>query len=214
MSKKDQNKKNRDIHNKEEVLDVEPTGKDAGSGEDRDDNIEPKPGNGAAEKKKTDKESAPAVQEDDELAKLRDEVNEMKEKYLRLYSEFENYRKRNARERVELISNANADLIVELLPVLDDFERAEEAVKNGDKDEHAFKGFELIHKRLRKTLQDQGLKEMEDARGSEFDTEYHEAVAQFPVEDEKLKGKIYDVVEKGYFLNDKVIRFAKVVTGS
>ena len=214
MSKKTKSRKKTDTNHTEEVLDMENEEKFAGEHDNEPD------GDGAVSDSEVDageepdKASEQAGDKDDEMAKLQNEVGEMKEKYLRLYSEFENYRKRNARERIELISNANQDLILELLPVLDDFERANEAIRKGGGDEPALKGVELIHKRFKNTLENQGLKEMEDGKGSDFDTEYHEAVAQFPVEDEALKGKVYDVVEKGYFLNDKVLRFAKVVTGA
>ena len=150
----------------------------------------------------------------DPSEQLARDLAEMKDKYLRLYSEFENFRRRNAKERLELISNANRELIVDLLPVLDDFERAEEALGQDDQSQNMRQGFELIHKRLKSILKGSGLKEMENQKGADFNTEYHEAIAQVPVEDKKLKGKVYDVVEKGYFLNDKVIRFARVVTGS
>jgi molecular chaperone GrpE len=214
MSKNDKRHKKSNIKSNQEVLDMEQEEQSAGAragSAPADDEV---PGEEAPAAEETDKASEQQTGEDDELSKLKNAVGEMKEKYLRLYSEFENYRKRNARERIELISSANRDLIVELLPVLDDFERASEAVRNGGGDKHAVEGFELIHKRLKSILKSQGLKEMEDGQGSDFDTEFHEAVAQFPVEDDTLKGKIYEVLEKGYFLHDKVIRFAKVVTGS
>jgi molecular chaperone GrpE len=214
MSKKDKGQKKTEMKDSEAVVDMEKEEQHAGE----DMQGTRAEGDGSVKEvagtDEPDKASGQRGGEDDELAKLKNEVGEMKEKYLRLYSEFENYRKRNARERIELISSANRDLIVELLPVLDDFERASEAVQNGGGDDHAVEGYKLIYKRLQNILKSQGLKEIEDGRGSDFDTEFHEAVAQFPVEDDKLKGKIYDVVEKGYFLNDKVIRFAKVVTGS
>lgn len=146
--------------------------------------------------------------------KLQAEVAEAKDKYLRLYSEFENFRRRNAKERLELVKTASSDLIEQLLPVLDDFERAREANQSQEDPEAIKEGFDLIHNKLFKSLEAKGLKVMDTAKGTDFDTEMHEAVTQFPVEEEPLKGKIIDTAEKGYYLGEKVIRFAKVVIGA
>jgi molecular chaperone GrpE len=144
--------------------------------------------------------------------KIKNELEEIKEKYLRLYSEFDNYRKRNARERLELIKTANEELMMALLPVLDDFDRAQKAVdKNGAS--AAIDGYELINSKLLKLLGQKGLKNMEVAKGSEFNPEFHEAIAQIPAEEE-FKGKVVDVIEQGYYLGEKVIRYAKVVIGA
>lgn len=145
--------------------------------------------------------------------KLTAELAEAKDKYLRLYSEFDNYRRRTAKEKLELMLTAGEKIIAELIPVLDDFERA---VKSADsKDEAAvLEGLTLISQKFEKTLQNQGLKVMETPEGTEFDSEIHEAITQIPAPSKKLKGKIVDTIEKGYYLSDKVIRFAKVVTGS
>jgi len=140
-------------------------------------------------------------------------VAEAKDKYLRLYSEFENFRRRTAKERIDLISTANKDLIVDLLPVLDDFERALKTLE-GDEHQSAREGMELIATKFRKTLDQKGLKEVEVEQGSDFDEEFHEAITQIPAPTEDLAGKVVDVVEKGYLLGEKVIRFAKVVTGA
>lgn len=142
------------------------------------------------------------------------EVEEAKDKYLRLYSEFENFRRRNAKERMDLIKTASSDLVSELIPTIDDFERAKKANETQEELKHVKEGFDLIYNKLVKTLQAKGLKVMETEKGTPFDADLHEAVTQFPVEDEKMKGKIIDTVEKGYFLGDKVIRFAKVVIGA
>ena len=142
------------------------------------------------------------------------EVAEAKDKYLRLYSEFENFRRRNAKERLELVKTASSDLIEQLLPVLDDFERAREANQSQEDPQAIKEGFDLIHNKLFKSLEAKGLKVMDTAKGTDFDTEMHEAVTRFPVEEEPLKGKIIDTAEKGYYLADKVIRFAKVVIGA
>lgn len=146
--------------------------------------------------------------------KLEIELAEAKDKYLRLYSEFENFRRRNAKERVDLIKTASSDLISELLPVIDDFERARQANEKQEDIEAIKEGFGLIHSKLSKSLEAKGLKVMETEKGTAFDADLHEAVTQFPVEDEELKGKIIDTVEKGYYLGEKVIRFAKVVIGA
>jgi molecular chaperone GrpE len=149
-------------------------------------------------------------QGDNELLKLKNEVAEQKDKYLRLYSEFENFRRRTAKEKFELIQAANEQLLKALLPVVDDFERAE---KTFDKNNKAFEGFFLISNKFRKTLEQNGVKAMEIERGSEFNADIHEAITQIPAPDQSLKGKIVEVIEKGYLLNEKVIRFAKVVIG-
>ena len=146
--------------------------------------------------------------------KLTIELAEAKDKYLRLYSEFENFRRRNAKERLELVKTASSDLMEQLLPVIDDFERAQNANKSQEDVEAIKEGFDLIHNKLFKTLENKGLKVMETAKGTEFDAELHEAITQFPTEEKELKGKIIDTVEKGYYLGEKVIRFAKVVIGA
>lgn len=146
--------------------------------------------------------------------KLEIELAEAKDKYLRLYSEFENFRRRNAKERIDLIKTASSDLMKELLPTIDDFERARKANENQEDIEAVKEGFNLISSKLMKTLEAKGLKLMETEKGTAFDADLHEAVTQFPVEDEKLKGKIIDTVEKGYYLGERVIRFAKVVIGA
>ena len=143
--------------------------------------------------------------ESDSLAK---ENQELKDKYVRLYSEFENYRRRTAKEKLEMISSASISLIQEILPVMDDFERSFK-VEGNDQE-----GSKLIYNKLGKILESKGLLPMEDLIGKEFDAEYHEAITQIPAPSEDLKGKIVDVVEKGYMLSDKVVRFAKVVIGN
>ncbi len=163
--------------------------------------------------RKHDKKKKQKDGEKAEIEKLKRELEEAKDKYLRLYSEFENYRRRTAKERLELISNANEDLLVHLLPVLDDFERAQKAMQEHKDHSVAEEGFNLIYSKLKNLLEQKGLKEMQDGPGTPFNPELHHAISQMPVEKKKMKGKIVDVVEKGYYLNDKVIRFAKVVTG-
>ena len=129
-----------------------------------------------------------------------------------MYSEFENFRRRTAKEKLDLIQSANEQLIKTLLPVIDDFDRAEKSFR--DKNDKELEGFFLIHSKFKKILEQAGVKIMDVKAGSDFNADLHEAITQIPAPDEKLKGKVVDVVEPGYLLNDKVIRFAKVVVGS
>ncbi len=146
----------------------------------------------------------------EEKAKL--ELAEMKDKYLRLYADFENFRRRTARERLELIGTANADTMKNILPVVDDFERAIKSFDATTEVKPLKEGVDLIYQKLYKTLESKGLKPMKTV-GLPFDAELHESIAQFPAPNPELKGMVVDEVEKGYFLNDKVIRYAKVVVG-
>ena len=150
------------------------------------------------------------------ITKIQDELTEAKDKYLRLYSEFENFRRRTAKEKLEMTQSANEQLIKSLLPVADDFERAEKSFTDIKSEEgrKEKEGFLLIHNKLKKVLEQYGTKPMDLGPGSDFNPDTQEAIAQTGVSDEKLKGKVVDVVEKGYTLNDKVIRFAKVVVGN
>lgn len=150
----------------------------------------------------------------DPTEKLEAELNESKDKYLRLYSEFENFRRRTSKEKLDLVSTANEGLIQALLPVLDDFERAEKSMTDDADIKSVKEGLDLIYNKFKGILEQKGVKKIEADKGSDFDVEYHEAITQIPAPEEELKGKIVDVVEKGYQLNDKVIRFAKVVTGA
>lgn len=141
---------------------------------------------------------------------LESEVVELKDKYLRLQADLENMRKRHARERIDLIHGASNDLIKELLPVLDDFERA--IAHEEQKGSEQLEGLNLIYNKFKRTLEGKGLKAM-DAMHQPFDTEFHEAITNIPAPSEDLKGKVVDVTEKGYFIQDTVIRYAKVVVG-
>ena len=145
--------------------------------------------------------------------KLIAEVAESKDKYLRLYSEFDNYRRRTSKEKLELMQIAGERIIVSLLSVLDDFNRAEQSLESSDANALA-EGIKLISDKFSKILDTEGLKLMETKPGTKFDTELHEAVTQIPAPSKKLKGKIVDTIERGYFLGDKVIRHAKVVIGA
>ena len=146
------------------------------------------------------------------VAELENQVAKDKDDYIRLMAEFDNFRRRTSQEKLELVSVASMDTIKGLLPVLDDCERAMAVLKDSADSEAAKEGTELIYHKLFAYLQSKGLAVI-DAAGKEFDTDLHEAVAQFPVQDEDKKGKVFDVVQTGYTLNGKVIRFAKVVVG-
>lgn len=136
-----------------------------------------------------------------------------KDRYIRLYAEFENYKKRTSKEKMEFFQYANQDMMISMLGVLDDFERAlKEIAKNGN--EADLQGVELIYNKFKNKLTEKGLKAMEVKAGDNFDVDFHEAITQTPAPSEELKGKIVDVIETGYTLGDKVIRFAKVVTGN
>ena len=157
-------------------------------------------------------ETAEETQETPQEPTMEEKYNELNNKYLRIHAEFDNYRKRTNKEKVDLISTANAGVLKDLLPVLDDFERA---IANNAKAEDinsVKEGFNLIFNKFSSILHAKGLKEMPVA-GETFDSELHEAIANIPAPKKKLKGKVVEAVEKGYYLNDKVIRYAKVVVG-
>lgn len=145
--------------------------------------------------------------------KLKAEATEWQNKYLRLYAEFDNFKRRTSKERLELMQIANKDVIVDLLTVLDDFERAQKSIDTATDIVSVKEGVTLIQHKLRGILNQKGLKEMESI-GHDFDADIHEGITSIPAPSEKLKGKIIDEIEKGYFLNDKVIRFAKVIIGA
>lgn len=158
----------------------------------------------------TNGQEIPAEQLISDLNKKYQETNE---KYLRLYSEFDNYRKRALKERIELSKTASEEMIAELLPVLDDFERAISSFENAGDVEPLKEGTKLVYNKFRNTLLQKGLQEAE-ALGKPFDTDFHEAIANIPAPSEEMKNRIIDVTQKGYLLNGKVIRFAKVVVGN
>ena len=145
--------------------------------------------------------------------KLQGELKQEKDKFLRLFAEFENYKRRTAKERIELFKTASQDVMTSLLPVLDDFERALSHIEDDKEAEELRKGVLLIYQKFLSTLQQKGLSVIEITQGDLFNADDHEAVTQIPATSKDLKGKIIDVVEKGYKLGDKVIRFPKVVIG-
>ena len=163
-------------------------------------------------KKESKKEKAKIEELEAKVAELENKVAKDKDDYIRLMAEFDNFRRRTSQERLELVSVASMDTIKGLLPVLDDCERALAVLRESKDADAAKEGTELIYHKLLAYLQSKGLAVI-DALGQDFDTDLHEAVAQFPVPEEDKKGKVFDVVQTGYTLNGKVIRFAKVVVG-
>ncbi len=166
----------------------------------------------AADEMENKEETATVEENVSEEDKLKAELTSVQDKYLRLYSEFENYKRRTTKERADLFKTANQESILAMLPVLDDFERALAAMPQTEENQKTREGVDLIYNKLKNTLTQKGLKEME-ANGKPFDPDFHEAITKIPAPSEDLKEKIVDVLEKGYFLHDKVIRFAKVVIG-
>lgn len=162
------------------------------------------------ESRKEKKEKARIETLEKEVKDLTDKIAKEKDDYIRLMAEFDNFRRRTSQEKLDLVSVAAEDTIKGLLPVLDDCERAMEALAKSDDNPAAKEGTELIYNKLTSYLQSKGLNRIE-AMGAEFNTDLHEAVAQFPVQEEEKKGKVYDVIQTGYTLNGKVVRFAKVV---
>jgi molecular chaperone GrpE len=152
------------------------------------------------------------VAEESETERLQADLQEQKDKYIRLMAEFDNFRRRTAKERLELIQTAGKDVIISLLDVLDDCDRAEKQIQNTDDVKLIKEGVFLVFSKMRASLQSKGVKEMKSVH-EEFDVEKHEAITEIPAPNDELKGKVIDEVQKGYYLNDKLIRFAKVVVG-
>jgi len=166
------------------------------------------------EAKETKKAKSPKKNKaEEDLEKLQNECNELKDKHLRLQAEFDNFRKRTLKEKTELMKSAGESILVNILPVIDDFDRALQTIgKTEKKDDPVVEGINLIYNKFQDFLKQNGVKEIE-AKEKDFDTDLHEAVTKIPAPSEELKGKNVDVIQKGYLLNDKVIRFAKVVIG-
>ena len=151
-------------------------------------------------------------EEENPLEKLQQELTEQKDKYLRLVAEFENFKRRNAKEKIELIQTAGKDIITDLLDVLDDCDRAEKQMAETEDITLVKEGIQLVFNKFRNKLQAKGLKAMDNIQ-QDFDVEKHEAITQIPAPSKELEGKVLDEIQKGYTLNDKIIRFAKVVVG-
>lgn len=190
MSKKDKSHELEEPLNEEQMVQEDTAAQESGAGEGAD-------------------ASAEAA---DETEQLREELGKEKDKFLRLFAEFENYKKRTTKERMELFRTAGQEVLSSLLPVLDDFERAMKEIAKSS-DQELYKGVELIDNKLRETLKSKGLEEIKVETGDAFDPEVHEAITQIPAPDDKLKGKVIDVIEKGYQLGERVIRHPKVVVG-
>ena len=150
--------------------------------------------------------------QDEEMERLREELQEQKDKYLRLFAEFDNFRKRSARESLELRQTAGKEVIISLLDVLDDCDRAERQLQAASNIDQVREGVQLVFSKLRSAMLAKGLKAMQSIH-TDFDVEKHEAITEVPVQDPSLKGKVIDEIQKGYYLNDKLIRHAKVVVG-
>lgn len=148
-----------------------------------------------------------------ENEQLKEELQKEKDKFLRLFAEFENYKRRTSKERLELFKTANQEVMTALLPVLDDFDRALNEIRKTTDDSDLLKGVELINNKFRETLNSKGLEPMNVEKGDIFDADLHEAITQIPAPSEDLKGKVVDVVERGYKLGERIIRYPKVVTG-
>lgn len=152
-------------------------------------------------------------QSNEKISELQSTIQELKDKHLRLLAEFDNYKKRTMRERLDLLNSASRDVILSLLPVLDDFDRAKKSADDPSNEEVFSEGVTLVYNRLYNVLQNMGLKAI-TSTGERFDVELHEAITEIPVPDENMKGKVIDTLENGYMLNDKIIRHAKVVVGN
>lgn len=198
-------------HNDNESFDDMELMKDfLGFGNNENDADDSDDGGDAKNEEKTHKKS----KKSDKIAALEEEKAALNDKYLRLYSEFDNYRRRTAKERLEVDQKVTANLIKELLPVLDDFDRALDNIPAEDERTRELRnGVELIHQKMKHILRLKGLKEIEIAIGSDFDLDYQEAIATIPAPSPELKDKVVDVIEKGYLLNDAVVRYAKVIIG-
>lgn len=210
------NKENLDekeLKDAENSAELDDSGAEMGEAPDNIDEIKSETQKKSDEKEQSEQKEV--AEEEQKLQQLQDELAESKDKYLRLYSEFENFRRRTAKEKLEMVQTANEELMAALIPVIDDFERAEKSFEDKNTDLKAVKeGVKLIYNKFKKVLEQKGLKAMEGKEGMDFDPEYHEAITQIPAPKKSLKGKVVDVVEMGYMLKDKVVRYAKVVIGS
>ena len=162
-----------------------------------------------AEDQSQEEEAEEGITREEELE---NQVKELQEKYIRLQAEFDNYRKRTLKEKSELIKSAGEDVLKGILPVMDDFDRALETIQDASDLESVKEGMELIRSKLYEFLKQKGIQEIE-SQNQEFNTDVHEAISKIPAPEEELKGKVVDVIQKGYYLNDKILRYAKVVVG-
>jgi len=168
--------------------------------------------NEATSKKKKKKNNKEIEKLNEELKNLTDKYNELNDRYLRLAAEFDNYKKRTLKEKSDLLKYGGESVLTNLLSIIDDFERAQNSIKSSSDIEAIKQGIELINTKFQDFMKQQGIKEIE-AKNADFNTDYHEAITRFAAPSEDMKGKVIDVIQKGYMLHDKVIRFAKVVVG-
>lgn len=195
-----------DVQNQEETTDIK-----ADETEQKSEESKPKKEKSTKKKSRFKKPTKEDILKE-ELIESKEKIAETNDKYLRLYSEFDNFRKRTMKEKVELFKTAGEDVIVSIISIIDDFERALEVIIDNEENKAHKEGLELIYNKFKRIIEQKGVKEIE-AVGTVFDTDLHEALTKIPSPSEDMKGKVIDVIEKGYTMNDKVIRFAKVVVG-
>ena len=169
-------------------------------------------GQDAVEDKKEEKKEKKKDKSEKKIEKLKTELADIKDKHMRLQAEFDNYRKRTLKEKMELVKSGGENVLSNILPVIDDFERALTAFEEMEDENPLKQGINLIYTKFQEFLKQNGIKEIE-AKEQDFNVDLHEAVTKIPAPDKKLKGKVVDVIQKGYLLNEKVIRFSKVVIG-
>jgi molecular chaperone GrpE len=201
---KDEELKNSQVEEKESAKKTDKT-------EDKSEEKKDSKNTKSKKKGRTKKKSKEEILSE-ELIEAKEKIAEINDKYLRLYSEFDNFRKRTMKEKAELYKTAGEDVIISIISIVDDFERALKATEPTEENKAHREGIELIYNRFKKILEQKNVKEIE-AVGTEFDTDLHEALTKIPAPTDDMKGKVIDVIEKGYSMNDKVIRFAKVVVG-
>ena len=181
--------------------------------EEKNKTSEKKSSSKKAKSKKTVKKSESKEKKlNEEIKELKEKNNELNNKFIRLYSEFDNFRKRSLKEKEDLRKTASKDVIISLLPVLDDFERAMNSLNETEKNDNTIDGIKLIYNKLMTALKNRGMEQIE-AIGNDFDTDFHEAITQIPAPKKSMKGKVIDEIEKGYLLEGKVIRYSKVIIG-
>ncbi len=196
-----------DINNKEKEITQEDTQNTSSAKETTEEKVEGKKEEKGRKKSKLKKDKNEA-----KIQELGEKLADITDKHLRLQAEFDNFRKRTMKEKADLIKSAGESVLISILPVIDDFERALQSLSEVPDDDAGKKGTQLIYNKFNEFLKQNNIKEI-DAINQDFDVDHHEAITKIPAPEEKLKGKVVDVIQKGYTLNDKVIRFAKVVIG-
>ncbi len=195
-----------------DIKDVNADNKDAGNNENAEDSVNSEQQSSAKKKDKVKEDGINTDNKADTEESLEEKLAEAKDKYLRLSAEFDNYRKRTLKEKMDLTKSAGESIINNLLPVMDDFDRALQLMEEVSDCKAMKDGIDLIYSKFSEFLKGNGVKEI-DALNKEFDTDLHEAITKIPAPDKKSKGKVVDVIQKGYYLNDRVMRYAKVVIG-